>query len=138
VISALDLPAVRRGALLCLLVATPAAVISALLADNESGTDQSNWVYVALLAIVAAYLAGGAVAGKAARESPFANGAAAAFMAFAVVQIIGIVIRLARGDDVSLIALAFNSLLAASIGAVGAGFGARRGTLDTGGGEPTG
>ncbi len=137
-ISALDLPAVRRGALLCLLVATPAAVISALLADNESGTDQSNWVYVALLAIVAAYLAGGAVAGKAARESPFANGAAAAFMAFAVVQIIGIVIRLARGDDVSLIALAFNSLLAASIGAVGAGFGVRRGTLDTGGGEPTG
>ncbi len=106
------------------MIAVPAAVVQSILADNDAGTDQSNWVFLALLAIVFAYLLGGAQAGRRAVDDPFVNGAAAAFSAFAVVQVVGIVIRLARGDDFNLVALVFNALLAASIGTVGAWFGA--------------
>lgn len=131
--------AVVIGAAWCLVIAVPAAVIAALLADDGS-TDQSNWVFLALLAIVVAYLVGGAEAGRRAPATPFLNGAAATLCAFALVQVVGIVLRLARGDDVSIIGIVFNALLAASFGTVGAWFGARRAssTLGVGGGEPTG
>lgn len=134
-LDALERSAVLTGALWCLLLAVPAAVVQSVLADDDGGTDQSAWVFVALFAIVTAYLLGGAMAGRRALDAPFLNGAAAAFSAFAVVQIVGIIVRLTRGDGVSPVALVFNALLAASIGTVGAWFGARRGaaTLGLGG-----
>ena len=125
--NALDRRAVLTGAVWCLVIAMPAAVVQSVLADEDAGTDQSNWVFLALLAIVAAYLLGGAQAGKRALDAPFLNGAAATVAAFGVVQLVGIVVRLARGDGISVVALVFNALLAASIGTVGAWFGARRG-----------
>ena len=133
----LDLPAIRAGALVCLVIATPAAIIISVLAD-DGGTDQSNWVYIASIAVITAYILGGAKAGRHALDAPFVNGAAATFLAFVVVQVIGGIVRVVRGEDISTVALVFNALLAASIGAVGAWFGARRGTLEIGGGEPTG
>lgn len=125
--------------MMCLVIAVPAVAVSSLLSDDTS-TDQSNWTFLALLAIVIAYLLGGALAGRAMPTSPFTNGAAATLLAFAIVQIVGIVLRLSRGDDINLIALVFNGLLAASLGTFGAWFGARRAasTLLDGGGEPTG
>jgi predicted permease len=135
---------VTIGALWCLVIAVPAAIVTSVLAEDGS-TDQSNWVFLALLAIVIAYLLGGAQAGMRALDTPFLNGAAAAFAAFAIVQTVGTVARLVRGDDVSIIGIIFNGLLAASFGTVGAWFGIRRagrssteGTLASGGGEPTG
>lgn len=125
-ISSLDRNAVLAGALRCLVIAAPAAVIQRLLAD-DGGTDQSVWVYVALAAILGAYLYGGAVAGRLAPHSPFAHGAAATVAAFAVVQTIGAVLRIIDGDGISPAALIFNVLLAASIGSLGAGWATRRG-----------
>ncbi len=136
--AALNVPAVRRGALVCLLIAAPAAVVSRLLADDDGGTDQSNWVFVALLAIVVAYLVGGAIAGGRTPAAPFVNGAAATFSAFIVVQVIGGVVRLIQGDGLSPVGIVFNGLLAATIGVVGAGIGVSRGKMGAGGGEPTG
>lgn len=133
----LDLSAIRAGALVCLVIATPAAIIVNVLADDGS-TDQTNWVYLAFVAIIAAYILGGAQAGRRAFDAPFINGATATFLAFLAVQVIGGIVRFARGDGISPVALVFNALLAASIGAVGAWFGARRGTLEIGGGEPAG
>lgn len=132
VVDALERPAVLTGALWCLALAVPAAVVQGVLADDDTGTDQSAWVFVALLAIVVAYLLGGAMAGRRALDAPFVNGAAAAFSAFAVVQVVGIIVRVVRGDGVSPVALVFNALLAASIGTVGAWFGARRGAAAAG------
>ena len=133
VLSALNVAAVRRGALTCLVIAAPAAVISSLLANDDSGdsTDQSNWVFVALAAVVIAYLAGGAAAGRRATTAPFANGAAATLSAFVVVQVIFGIVRLAQGDGLSPIGLIFNGLLAATIGVVGAGIGVWRALRDT-------
>ncbi|MEO0495320.1 MAG: hypothetical protein AAF081_18080 [Actinomycetota bacterium] len=128
-LSALNVPAVRRGALICLVIATPAAVISRLLADDDgSGAEQSNWVFLALAAIVIGYLAGGAAAGRRATTAPFANGAAATLIAFVAVQVIAGIVRLAQGDGLSPIGLIFNGLLAATIGVVGAGIGVWRAT----------
>lgn len=115
--------AVRSGAAVCLVVAVPAAVAQAVLADGEGG-ERSNWVYLTLLAIVVAYLAGGAAAGRKATAAPMINGAAAAVAAFAAVQLVAGVIRLVGGDGINPLALVFNVLLAASIGTVGAGIGA--------------
>ncbi|MEM8708058.1 MAG: hypothetical protein AAGE98_16465 [Actinomycetota bacterium] len=128
---ALNVSAVQRGALLCLVIATPAAVISRLLTDDGDEATTSNWVFVALLAIVVAYLVGGAAAGRRATVAPFFNGAVATLSAFLVVQVIAGVIRVVQGDSISPIGVIFNALLAATIGVVGAGVGMWRATRDT-------
>ena len=115
--------AIRAGTAICLVVSVPAAAAQAALADSDAG-EQSNWVYLTLLAIVVAYLLGGAVAGRIATAAPMINGAAATVTAFAVVQLVAGVLRIAAGDGINPLALIFNVLLAASIGTVGAGIGA--------------
>lgn len=123
--------------MICLAISAPAAVIQAILSDSGE-TDQSNWVYLTLLAIVVAYLVGGAVAGnvassgrnrspgtsRVASDAPMINGATATLIAFAVVQLVAAVLRIAGGDGINPLALVFNALLAAAIGTVGAGIGA--------------
>ena len=123
-LDSLNRSVVLAGAMMTLLIAVPAAIVTAWLSD-DGATDDSNWTLLALLAIVIAYLLGGALAGRAVPTAPFTNGAAATLLAFLVVQAFAIALRLARGDDVNLIALVFNGLLAASFGTVGAWFGAR-------------
>ncbi len=126
--AALNVPAVRHGAIICLLIAAPAAVVQRVLAEDDGGTDQSNWVFLALFAIVLAYLIGGAVAGRRSPDAPFVNGAAANLAAFVAVQVIAAVVRLVQGDGLSIIGIVFNALLAATIGVVGAGIGVWRAT----------
>lgn len=124
-LDSLNRSVVFAGAMITLIIAVPAALLSGLLSNDGGGTDQSNWVYLALLAIIVAYLLGGALAGRAIPTAPFINGAAATLLAFTIVQGIGIILRLSRGDGVNIIALIFNGLLAASFGTVGAWLGLR-------------
>ena len=109
----------------CLVVSVPAAVVQAALRTGD-GDEQSRWVHLTLLAIVVAYVIGGAVAGRMAPAAPMINGAAATVAAFVVVQSVAGIIRIAAGDGINPLALMFNVLLAASIGTVGAGIGAYR------------
>ena len=133
--SVLNVHAVLRGAAATLVIATPAVLVIGALGDGNDGTDQSNWVYLAFLCVVAAYLVGGALAARGSAERPFAHGAASPSAAFVTVQAIA---WLASGDGISVVAAIFNLLLAATIGMVGAGFASSRGKLAPGGGEPTG
>ena len=135
----LDRRAVISGAVACLLLAGPAAIVLAVIDRSDDG-DESNWVLAVLALIVAGFLWGGARAGRLARQAPFLNGAAAPFSVFVVVQGIAIVVNAIDGDGVNVPALFFNALLAASIGTVGAWFGIRRssGHTEDGGGEPAG
>jgi putative membrane protein (TIGR04086 family) len=139
VLDSLNRSVVLAGAMMCLLIAVPAVIVVELLSDGDND-DPSNWTFLALIAIVIAYLLGGALAGRAIPNAPFINGAAATLLAFVLVQGLFIVLRLLRDDDVNVIAFVFNGLLAASIGIVGGWFGARWAsrTLAAGGGEPTG
>ncbi len=132
---ALNAPAVLRGSLATLVIATPAVLIIRALGDTADGTDQSNWVYLAFVFVVLAYIAGGWVAARRSSEAPFVNGAAAPAAGFVIVQAIA---WIASGGGISVVAAVFNLLLAATIGVVGAGLGGMRGTLVDGGGEPTG
>jgi len=132
-LSELDLNVVTAGAMMTLLLTGPAAIVQALL--NDDG-DTSLWTLGLYVMIVAGYLLGGALAGRQHPPTAFAHGAAATVMAFVVLQGIGAIRRLANGDGVSIGAVVFNGLLAASLGIIGAWFGARRGTLGSGDGEP--
>lgn len=132
---ALNAPAVLRGALVTLVIATPAVLIIRALGETADGTDQSNWVSLAFVFVLIAYISGGWVAARRSIETPFVNGAAAPAAGFVVVQTIA---WIASGGGISVIAALFNLLLAATIGVVGAGLGGMRGTLAGGGGEPTG
>jgi len=133
-ISQLDLNVVTAGAMMTLLLTGPAAIIRSSI-DDSSGT--SVWVLGLYLMIIAGYLLGGALAGRQHPSTAFLHGAASTVTAFVILQTFGVVRRLSDGRGVSIGALVFNALLAASIGVIGAWFGARRGTLDSGGGEPT-
>jgi len=117
--------------MMCLVIAVPAVIVISVLTDNGND-DPSNWVFLALIAVVMAYLLGGALAGRAVPTAPFTNGAAATLLAFVLIQVLFIALRLARGDDVNIIALIFNGMLAASFGTFGAWFGARWGTAAPG------
>ena len=137
--TALDSSAILRGVSRSLIGIVPAIVMLMVLGDEDNyGTEQSNWVYLALVLIVLGFIIGGAVAGHSAPDSPFIHGAAAAFIAWGIPQTISVIVNVAQDDGVNVVGLLFNGLLAASIGVVGAGIGVRRGTLDNGDGESTG
>ncbi len=121
----LDRRAILHGALACLVVAAPAVILLAVLDESDEG-QESNWVLAVLVVIVAAYFWGGARAGRLAHRAPFLNGAIATLSVFVAVQGVALIVSAVDGDGVNGLALAFNALLAASIGVVGAWFGARR------------
>lgn len=131
----LDLNVVTAGAMMTLLLTGPAAILAAIVDDADGAP---AWIVGLYLMIISGYLLGGALAGRQHPSTAFAHGAASTVLAFAVLQTIGVIRRLATGDSISIGALVFNGLLAASIGVTGAWFGARRGTLESGGGEPAG
>lgn len=111
----IDVPAVRRGAVAAAVFVVPALAVAAFAGEARSG-----WALAAAAVIVVGYLVGGAVAAAGAPTAPFRHGAAADLALFVVVQGVVAVAKIVAGTGISLVALAFNSLLAASFGVVGA------------------
>ena len=63
--TALDSSAILRGVSRSLIGIVPAIVMLLILGDEDNyGTEQSNWVYLALVLIVLGFIIGGAVAGR--------------------------------------------------------------------------
>jgi hypothetical protein len=115
---ALNLVAVRTGAVAALPLVVPAAVANAWLAgrDDPAGA----LVVVTFLALLLGFTFGGFAAARVADEgTPLLHGAAGAVAAWAVVQAAAIVIRLAAGDGLRPFGIVFTGLLAASAGVVG-------------------
>ncbi len=117
---------------MALLLTGPAAIAKTMIND-----DSSPWLLIIYPAIVIGYILGGALAGRQHPRTAFMHGAASTVLAFSILQTVGIIRRLAGSESISVGALVFNALLASTLGVIGAWFGARRGTLDAGGGEPT-
>ena len=130
-LESLNRSVVFAGALMCMVIAVPAVLIIAALTD-DGNDDPSNWVFLALFAVIVAYLLGGALAGRAVPTAPFINGAAATLLAFGLVQALFVILILLRGEGFNIVALVFNGLLAASFGTVGAWIGARWGRKSPG------
>ena len=111
----LDWRVVSAGALLAALIAVPAALIS-----RGSGVDEdSPWMPLFFGIVLIGFALGGALAARAATHLPLTHAAAGAFMAFAVVQVVGIIRRLIVGDDINLASIVFAGLLSLSAGMVG-------------------
>ena len=117
----LDLRAVALGAAAVLIVAVPVATIGSLLLDEGS-----NAAFPLAVLTLAAFVVGGYIAGSKRPDAPFVHGAAAAAAGFAIAQTISIVLQLVQDDTVSVVAVAFNALLAANVGVFGAWLASRR------------
>lgn len=117
--------AMVRGTISALVVVAPAAVLNQLLIDSETiePTSPVTFLFWALI------LLGGAAGGWATvRLSPAAGlpwAAGTAALAYAVVQAVGVVLRLIDGDKISWLAYPFLALLMATCGMLGGLF-ARR------------
>ena len=118
--------AVLIGAVVTLVIAVPPAVIAQVQADRDA-LDGSNWVLALFALVLVAFMAGGWAAARRSPAAPLANGATAALVAYALVQGYGIARRLADGDDVRWLGMAFAALLAVSCGTVGAVLASLRG-----------
>ncbi len=114
---ALDGRALLAGAVVAVVIALPAALLSALVLDDGEDT---NLVLALLLPVLAGFGVGGWVAARRAPAGPLANGAVSALCAFALIQGAGVIRRLASDETVSLPSLAFAALLAYSCGLLGA------------------
>ena len=117
----LDPRAVLTGAGAGAALIVPAAVLSQVLVDDSSDDGTPPLVFVFFGLILAGFALAGWVAGTrpTSERTPVQHGAAAAALAFAVVQAVGLVLVVAAGDEVRIASIIANLLLAASCGAVG-------------------
>ena len=110
--------AIGLGALVAMAICVPLAVLSQVISEYGSG-DGAGIVVVFYFVVLAGLAVGGFVAGSRRPETPLSHGILAAVLAYAVIQGIGVIVNLARGDDISLVAIVFNAGLAAAMGLLG-------------------
>lgn len=112
----IDWRAVAIGAGAALVLAFPAALIGAIVVDDES----NNTVWLFFLLIMAGVVAGGFVAGSKRPDSPLTHGALAGAGGYLVAQVGTILVRVIDGAELrSPVVYVFNTLLMASLGVVG-------------------
>ena len=93
----LEARTVGGAAMAILVVALPAVLtIEAVKGDDLAGEESSIWA-VGALAVVAAFVIGGGIAGARRPETAIGHSAAAAALAFVVLAVVAIVRRLADG-----------------------------------------
>jgi hypothetical protein len=116
----LDWTAIRTAAIAGLLVVIPAAVLAHFVV-GETGPG-SGWGVVFFAVTLLGFVIAGFGAGRLRSDTPMAHGAAAAAVTWAVVQVLGTARRLAVGEPVSWLGLAFALMLAVSAGIAGGAF----------------
>ncbi len=114
-----DPRAVGVGTAVALAVSVPAALVAQALDAAGRVDDDSSWLFVAAAVVLGGLVGGGYVAGARRPDAPIANGAAAGLAAYLVVQTVAAVRLLARGDDVTWIAVPVLALLAVAAGMAG-------------------
>ena len=122
--SLLDVRAVGAGAVLAVLIALPAALVGEAAADGDD--DPSGLVLLCFIVVLLAFVAGGWLAARRAPDAPYSNGAVAALVGFAVIQLGGVVANLVQDEPVRAASIAFSALLATASGLVGALVATRR------------
>lgn len=109
----LNLRAIGRGAIITAVIAVPAGIAQNLI-------DRASSVSFALfLVVVLALGLGGWVAGRDEPTRALTHGGLAALTVYLAVQSLGIVLRLARGENVTWISIPLVALLAVSCGVIG-------------------
>lgn len=132
-----DLPPLAglwRGAVTALVVILPVAVFNNIVvADGEDATSPLVLLLFALLMLGAA--SGGWAVLRLSPRAGLPHAAGAAALAYVVAQSLGIVLRLARGDELNWAGYPFSALLLATCGMLGGMFARRWQGGDTSGGS---
>lgn len=115
----LDWNVIRSAAATGLLIIVPAAVVSALIFDENS---DSSWAILFGFVVLTGFVTAGYLAGAKRSDTPMMHGAAAALACYVVVQLFGLLRRLAAGDDINLISYPVSALFAATFGVAGGVF----------------
>ncbi len=114
--------ALAFGAAVAVAIAVPAQLIGqVVVADDADGL-----LFAVYVLVLVGFAVGGAAAARRAPDAPLSNAAVAALAAFAAVQAVGVALRLARGDDIPVLAVVFNGLLAYGAGLLGGAVAGRR------------
>ena len=111
----LDRPTILRGAGYALSWVVPVGIVNQVAHAHDAG----GIVFVSFLLIIVSFAFGGYATARELDDQPLQHAAVAAIVAFAVVQLVGIVIALARGNSVNLPGIVLTGLLAASAGVLG-------------------
>ena len=128
-----DARAVGRGALVAAVVIVPISLAAELLERGVDDLDDSPWLLLPVLAILATYVAAGAIAGSAVAHAQWLHGALAALTGFAAWLAVRLSVPALQGDDIDFgaRAVAVNVVLSVAFGVLGAAFARDHG----GGGE---
>jgi hypothetical protein len=127
-IPSFDRRAVTTGAVVGVAATLPVLIAFQLL----DVTEESNLTFVFFAAVFAAWVAAGAVAARLRADAPFAHGTAAALAAWAVFAALRLVALAVRGPSpesdtpTTFVYVAFNGLVAATAGILGATLALRR------------
>src|SRR5262249_27760306 len=107
----LDARAITRGLVIGVVLIAPISIGVKLLRDHTAF--DGGWLAIPFIAILAAYVLAGVVAGRAGPHAPLSNGALAALLAFAAYLVVRIAVPLLLGNDVDLPAnsIVLNALL---------------------------
>lgn len=106
--------AIVLGGAVVIAVGVPVALVGGLVLG-----DGSDLVFVLAALVVAAFVAGGWLAGRRHARSPLVAGAGAAVAGFAVTQGLAVALQLAQDEDVRVAAVAANAVVAAGSGLLG-------------------
>ncbi len=113
----LDRRVVARGAATCLILGAPAAVVSSLLAEHEHS--HRGLLSILSLALLGGFALGGFAAGRGSADLPAKHAAAAAAVAFVIIQALGALARVSRGAPLSPARIVLSCLLSMSVAALG-------------------
>jgi predicted permease len=117
--------AMWRGAVTALVVALPVAVFNqALISSGDIAKDSPAVIFFWVLILFGAAAGGWGVL-RLCPQAALAHAAGAGAIAYAVVQGIGVIARLYRGDDLSWVAFPFLLLMMATAAMLGGMFGRR-------------
>ena len=112
----IDWRAAGTGALAALVLVLPAALIGAIVVND----DANNGVFAFYFVIMAGILAGGFVAGSKRPDAPLTHGAVAAVLAYGIAQALALLVKAVSGSKLRSPAVyVFDALLMASLGVVG-------------------
>ena len=123
----IDRRAVGAGAVVGLVVAGVMIVLWQLV-DAMADVEDSSLVFLFYVVVVAGWVAAGVVAGRRSPDAPYSNGAVAALVAVVPLAVIGIVVALVRSEDVPVVEMVFNAMVATCAG-IGGGLLAGRSTI---------
>jgi hypothetical protein len=119
------LQAMLRGTVTALVIVLPAGILNQLLVNSGDLEPTSPGAFLFWILILLGGAAGGWATIRLSPAAPLAYPAGAAALSYVIVQAIGVVRRLADGDDISWLAYPFLALFMATCGMLGGLF-ARR------------